>query len=79
MNIQRTVGSLVLGAAVLGLGSCGIYNRYERPEMQLDDLYGEVFSQVDTTASIADLGWRELFTDPCLQSLIERSLEPIRT
>lgn len=75
MNIQRTVGSLVLGAAVLGLGSCGIYNRYERPEMQLDDLYGEVSSQVDTTASIADLGWRELFTDSCLQSLIERSLE----
>lgn len=54
--------------------SCGIYRKYERPESVQPDstLYGAVVSD---TSSLASLGWRELFTDPKLQSLIETALE----
>lgn len=57
--------------------SCGIYNKYERPELgtvQTDSLY-RAEAAPDTTSSIASLGWEELFTDPYLQSLIQRGLK----
>lgn len=56
---------------------CGVYNKYERPDLgtvQTDSLY-RTEAAPDTTSSIASLGWKELFTDPCLQSLIQRGLE----
>lgn len=56
---------------------CGIYNKYERPDLstvQADSLYRSDVAP-DTASSIASLGWEELFTDPCLQSLIHRGLE----
>lgn len=42
--------------------------------MQTDSLY-RADAAPDTASSIASLGWEELFTDPCLQSLIRRGLE----
>ncbi len=66
---------ILLYAAVLILStSCGIYKKYERPESVKADslLYGVA---VTDTASLADLSWKELFTDPHLQSLIEKTLE----
>ncbi|MDO4165421.1 MAG: TolC family protein [Bacteroides sp.] len=62
--------------AALLLSSCGIYNKYQRPEdITTDGLYGQdVEAQADDTASIASLSWRELFKDPQLQSLIEHAL-----
>jgi NodT family efflux transporter outer membrane factor (OMF) lipoprotein len=64
----------------LALSSCGIYNKYERPtDLPLDGLYGRDTASValtsGDTASLAQLSWRQLFTDPNLQSLIERALE----
>lgn len=53
-----------------GLTGCQ-YRTYERPEMtQTDSLYQRLMVSGDT-ASIADLSWQELFTDPLLQQLIE--------
>lgn len=62
--------------AVTGMifSSCGVYNKYKRPEVVTDGLYGQDVEVVDTT-SIASLKWRELFTDPQLQQLIEQALE----
>lgn len=40
----------------------------------VDSLYRQSALSADTTASIADLSWKELFTDPQLQSLIETGL-----
>lgn len=63
-----------LFAATLLLSSCGIYTKYQRPEeIKTDGLYGQEVEAKDT-ASLASLSWRELFADPELQSLIERSL-----
>lgn len=55
--------------------SCGVYKKYERPAgITPQNLYGDSY-QAEDTASIATLGWRELFKDPYLQGLIERGLE----
>lgn len=56
-----------------GLTGCQ-YRTYERPEMpQIDSLYQRLAVSGDT-ASIADLSWQELFTDPLLQQLIETGI-----
>ena len=55
---------------------CGIYNQYERPDLgraETDSLYRPEAAP-DTSSSIASLRWEELFTGPCLQSLIRRAL-----
>ena len=64
---------LILGMAV-ALTGCGIYKPYSRPEVETDGLYGQEWETADTT-TIADVSWREMFTDPYLQSLIEQGLE----
>ena len=67
---------LFTAATVCLLGSCGIYNRYERPELSVaaDRLY-RTEVKADTASSVADLSWKELFTDPYLQALIQQALE----
>lgn len=66
---------ILLCAASLTLSGCGIYNKYHRPEgLPTDSLYREPVSDTDT-ASIATLSWRELFTDPQLQALIDEALQ----
>lgn len=59
--------------------SCGLYNKYERPEVNAKGIVRDVQSTTDTlavadTASFGNLPWREVFTDPQLQSLIETGL-----
>lgn len=63
---------LILLASVL-LTGCGIYRPYSRPEVETDALYRD--TMVQDTVSIAALSWREMFTDPALQKLIEDALE----
>lgn len=68
---------ILIAALSLLTTGCGIYNKYERPDLstvQTDSLY-RADAATDTASSIASLGWEELFTDPCLQSLIRRGLE----
>lgn len=61
-------------AATLTLSSCGIYTNYHQAEEVPEGLYGEEV-QVNESASIAELSWKELFTDPTLQALIEQGLQ----
>lgn len=68
---------ILIAALSLLTTGCGIYNKYERPDLdtvQTDSLY-RADAAPDTASSIASLRWEELFTDPCLQSLIRRGLE----
>ena len=71
---------LIIAAASLMMASCGLYNKYERPEVNTRGLYRDVVSDVDTLVTntdenFGDLPWREVFTDPQLQALIEKALE----
>ncbi len=65
--------------AVMLLTGCGVYNKYEQPEVDAEGLVRDVWSNRDTlavqdTASFGNLPWRQVFTDPQLQALIEQGL-----
>ena len=71
---------MIFAAATLLMGSCGLYNKYERPDVNAKGLVRDAVNDADTlvvqdTASFGNLPWREVFTDPQLQSLIEQGLE----
>jgi NodT family efflux transporter outer membrane factor (OMF) lipoprotein len=71
---------MIIMSATLLLSSCGLYNKYERPEVNTTGLIRDVASDIDTlavqdTASFGNLPWRQVFTDPQLQALIEQGLE----
>ena len=70
---------LVMVSAAALLSSCGIYNKYERPDVNVSGIVRDVTSATDTlavtdTTSFGNLPWRNVFTDPQLQSLIEQGL-----
>lgn len=52
-----------------------MYTKYRQPETNTDGLFGALPEEVDTTSSLADLKWEELFTDASLRKLITRALE----
>lgn len=61
------------------LSSCHIYKSYDRPEdITTAGLYRDTVTGGDTlvadTANFGNLPWREVFTDPKLQALIEQAL-----
>ncbi len=70
---------MIMSASLL-LGSCGLYNKYERPDVNTKGLVRDVTSLTDTlavsdTTSFGNLPWRSVFTDPRLQGLIETGLK----
>jgi NodT family efflux transporter outer membrane factor (OMF) lipoprotein len=63
----------------LVMSSCGIYNKYKRPtDLPTEGLYGRDTAQVEVATggdeSLAQLSWREMFTDPALQALVDKAL-----
>lgn len=69
----------MMSAAVL-LSSCGLYNKYERPDVDTKGLVRDTQSLTDTlavqdTTSFGNLPWRTVFTDPQLQALIQQGLD----
>ena len=69
---------IVMSAAALVMSGCGIYNRYKPAEEVPEGLYGEEYTAAGEaaadTACFGNLSWREVFTDPCLQALIDSAL-----
>lgn len=65
----------ILSALMLPLwmSSCGIYTSYKQPEVNTEGLFRDTVAVIDT-ASLGNVEWREIFTDPCLQNLIEAAL-----
>ena len=71
---------MIFATVTLLMSSCGVYNKYERPEVDTKGLIRDAVSDVDTlvvqdTASFGNLPWRSVFTDPQLRKLIEQGLE----
>ena len=76
MKIRNII--LTASAAAM-LGSCGIYNKYERPDVNVQGIVRDTASISDTlavadTTSFGNLPWRSVFTDSQLQKLIETGL-----
>ena len=55
---------------------CGLYNKYEKTVEEPADPFGTTQDITSATSetSIAEMSWREFFTDPLLQQLIEQAL-----
>ena len=71
---------LYMVCATALLSSCHIYKSYDRPEdITTSGLYRDPIAENDTlvsdTTNFGNLPWREVFTDPQLQSLIEAGLK----
>ena len=77
--MKKQITVYMLCAAAL-LSSCHIYKSYDRPEdINASGLYRDPVAENDTlvsdTANFGNRPWREVFTDPQLQALIETGLE----
>ena len=68
----------IIAVAAVGfmLTSCGIYNKYEQNTPTPSDVFGndESIKAATSETTIAQMSWREFFTDPLLQQLIEQVL-----
>lgn len=79
---MKSIRNIILGGlAVLSLTSCkSLYGKYERPEINTRGLFRDSVSLTDTlaardTMSFGNMPWREVFTDPQLQVLIQKALD----
>ena len=81
MNSRNNMKKLMIFmSAALLLSSCGLYNKYERPDVNTKGLVRDTVSLTDTlavadTTSFGNLPWRSVFTDPQLQTLIQQGLD----
>ena len=74
---MKKLSNIIVAAAVsFMLTGCGLYNKYEKTVEEPADVFGSstLGTLAPMDATIADLSWREFFTDPLLQNLIEQAL-----
>ena len=69
MNTSKIIAC----SAMLLLSGCGIYTSYEPQTSVPEELYGEEVN-VSDTVSIGNIHWKDFFSDPYLQALIEKGL-----
>jgi len=69
------IKDIIIAAAVsMTLTGCGLYNKYEHETEVPADAFGTVQNATAGGGSLAEMSWREFFTDPLLQQLIEQVL-----
>jgi len=73
---MKTRNIIVVAAVGLMLTGCGIYNKYEQNMPTPSEAFGtdESIKAATGETTIAQMSWREFFTDPLLQQLIEQVL-----
>lgn len=71
---MKVIGMFIVISCLMS--GCGTYSRYSRPDMDVnaDSLYRKP-SDISDTMTLSSLPWRELFTDPELQTLIATGME----
>lgn len=74
MKKKYIQGALIITlSASIGLSSCKITEKYKSPEPDLENLFRD--ETPADTITIADIPWREYFSDVYLQSYIEEGLD----
>lgn len=73
INIRKYYKFAFVPVALLLIQSCFVAKVYEQPEVETQALYRMDHQPADST-SIADIPWREVFTDPLLQGYIDTAL-----
>lgn len=74
--MKRLSNIFIVAAVSLMLTGCGLYNKYEKTVEESVDVFGndQGIKAAMGETSIAEMSWREFFTDPLLQQLIEQAL-----
>jgi multidrug efflux system outer membrane protein len=76
---SRVITSMITVAA---LSACTLMPRYQRPQSPVPDRWpaaaGEAAAAASPSVSADQIGWRDFFTDPHLQRLVEIALESNR-
>ncbi|MBB3833615.1 multidrug efflux system outer membrane protein [Xanthomonas arboricola] len=77
--IRMTLAAIAVASVLSG---CTMMPRYARPDAPVPDTFAGATSiatpqtaAVDSARTVADIGWREVFTDPALQQVIELALQ----
>lgn len=80
-QIKKAARLLTCAFLLASLTGCGLYNKYERPDVSADGLVRDT-ARIDAvlpasadTTNFGDVAWQEVFTDPQLQSLIRQALD----
>ena len=68
MKMKKNI--IIIAAASLMFGSCGLYKKYD----QKVEVPADVIGVPSTSTAEKPLSWREFFTDPLLRQLIEEAL-----
>ena len=74
---MKRLSNIFIAAAVsFMLTGCGLYNKYEQKSEIPDGTFGtsQDIMVAQDGSSLAQMSWREFFTDPLLQQLIEQVL-----
>ena len=69
--IKRRLAIPLLGALLAG---CALGPDYQRPDVDLPAQFGAASGATQDSATLARQNWREVFTDPALQALIDEAL-----
>ncbi len=73
---RRNISLLLITVALATvMGSCNIYKKYELPQDGIVGEYAKVAAEPIDSTALGNLSWKEIFTDPQLQSLINQALE----
>ena len=78
---MKKINILLMAVSTVVVTSCGLYQKYERPDVNTKGIIRDNVSLTDTLVSTPDsltfgnLPWRTVFTDPQLQILIQQALD----
>lgn len=74
--MKRFKSIFVAAAVSILLTGCGIYNKYEQKDKAPSGVFGNTqeLQVTEGGMSMAQMSWREFFTDPLLQQLIDQVL-----
>lgn len=74
MKLLYNFKFILVGAGLLSLQSCFVAKDYEQPEVVKEENYRTDNIEQDSL-NMANVSWKEMFTDPILQDYINRGLE----
>lgn len=73
MSTKKIIyGLILLAVTSTGLQSCFVAKKYQQPEIEIQDQYRNI--NINDSATLANMPWEELFTDPQLNILIKEVL-----
>ncbi|HEX7902639.1 MAG TPA: efflux transporter outer membrane subunit [Chitinophagaceae bacterium] len=73
INSKRPIHQLIIPFLIIFISSCRVGKEYQQPELELPKQFTTV--SFSDTSSIADIAWKNFFTNPDLQQLIDKGIK----